>query len=266
MDIYESLNQMLVYIENHLDENIDYNVLAKFLGVNIYTMQRLFSLLCNISLAEYIRKRRLSNAGYDLAMNKVRIIDVAMKYQYDNATSFSRAFTKFHGIKPSIVKKNPKQLKNFPKIYFHQTVAEKSDIEYKIIYKEAFTIYGKGMATNNANINKDAPKFFSKIKNQYVSQYGFPDYGMVSYEDRVNSDKYEYWVLWKEKIDGFEAIHFPKTKWLSFTIFSQEAKDIQKNSDIFYEEFLPSCQFNLKDIPELEYYHDGITEFLIAIE
>lgn len=62
LNIYRSLNEITKYI----DDNIDYNVLAKFLEVNVYTMQWLFTMITGISLAEYIRKRRLSNAGFDL--------------------------------------------------------------------------------------------------------------------------------------------------------------------------------------------------------
>lgn len=58
----------------------------------------------------------------------------------------------------------------------------------------------------------------------------------------------------------------PKSKWIQIRINSQEAEDIQKSSDIFYKEFWPNAKFNFKDLPELEFYHDGITDFLIAIE
>ena len=66
MNIYEVLNNITKYIDNNLDEDINYDVFAKMMGVNTYTMQRMFSLLTNVSLAEYIRKRRLSVAGFDL--------------------------------------------------------------------------------------------------------------------------------------------------------------------------------------------------------
>lgn len=106
MNIYKVLNEITLYIDENLEYEIDYGVLAKKMGVNEYTMRRIFSLLTNITLAEYIRKRRLSNAGYDLYNGNLKVIDVAIKYGYDNATSFSRSFTAFHGIKPSQVNKN----------------------------------------------------------------------------------------------------------------------------------------------------------------
>ena len=121
MNIYKSLNEITKYIDDNLENEINYEILAKFLGVNVYTMQRLFTMIAGISLSEYIRKRRLSDAGVDLYEKKSKIIDIALKYQYDNATSFSRAFEKFHGIKPSLVNKNAK-LKNFPRIIFNEDI------------------------------------------------------------------------------------------------------------------------------------------------
>ena len=95
MNIYKSLNEITEYIDKNLEEKINYEVLAKKLGVNIYTIQRLFTMIAGISLSEYIRKRRLSSAGFDLYEGNLKIIDIAVKYQYDNATSFSRAFKKY---------------------------------------------------------------------------------------------------------------------------------------------------------------------------
>ena len=66
MNIYKCLNEITEYIDKNLEEEISYEVLAKMLGVNVYTMQRLFTMIAGISLSEYIRKRRLSSAGYDL--------------------------------------------------------------------------------------------------------------------------------------------------------------------------------------------------------
>lgn len=265
MNIYHQLNKMIEYIENNLDNKISYNELSKFLGVNEYTMQQVFNLLCNMSVSTYIRKRRLSNAGYDLYNNKVNIIDIALKYGYENATSFSRAFYKFHGVKPSCIKKGNYQLNIFPKLVFDEKNNLKEDIKYEIIELNELKLYGKGFKTTEKRIGKDAPQFFKKMKKQY-DKYGQIDYGMVLYEERFNSPNFEYWVLWNKKIDEFDTITIPKSKWLVFKIPSTEASEIQKMSRDFNLSFLPSCKFNLRKIPELEYYHDGVTDFLVAIE
>ena len=110
MNIYAELNKVIEYIENNLEEKIEYKELAKMIGVNEYTFQRIFSLISNVSISEYIRNRRLSNAGQELYLKGEKVIDIAIKYQYGNSTAFSRAFEKFHGIKPSEVRKNPETI------------------------------------------------------------------------------------------------------------------------------------------------------------
>ena len=266
MNIYKSLNEVIEYIEKHLEEDISYNDLARIVGVNEYTFLRVFDLIANISVAEYIRKRRLSNAGVELSKAPNKIIDIAIKYNYDNSTSFSRAFEKFHNIKPSEAQKHPENLKVFPILHFEEQENITENIKYSIVELDEFSIYGKGIKTNNENIHNDAPKFFEEFVKNYKDQYGFPNYGMVLYEDRENSTNYEYWVLYDKYIEEFTEHKFPKCKWIKFEIPSREAEDIQEMSTRFYEEFLPSCKYNLKELPELEHYHENTTDFLIPIE
>lgn len=259
MNIYKSLNEITEYIDKNLEEEISYEVLAKMLGVNIYTMQRLFTMIAGISLSKYIRKRRLSSAGYDLYKGNLKIIDVAIKYQYDNETSFSRAFQKFHGIKPSLVNKESK-LKNFPRIVFNEEISITTELDYEIVTLDEMDLYGVSIITNNDKISKDAPTFFRQTENKY----GEVIYGMITYDiEREKSQK--YYCLYNRKIKEFEHIKIDKSKWLRFRINSQNAKDIQETSHKFYSEFLPSVKYQLKELPELEYYHDNITDFLVAI-
>lgn len=259
MNIYKRLNEITNYIDDNLEEKISCDTLAKMLGVNVYTLQRLFSMIAGISLSEYIRKRRLSNAGYDLYKENMKVIDIALKYQYDNPTSFSRAFEKFHGIKPSLVSKDMK-LKNFPKIIFNEDINISTELDYEVVELDEFDLYGVSISTDNKRIGIDAPKFFEETKNRY----GNIIYGMITY-DMSREESKKYYCLYEERNDNFENIKIPKSKWLRFRINSQNSKDIQEISHKFYSEFLPSVKFNLRELPELEYYHDNITDFLVAI-
>ena len=263
MNIYHELNKVIDYIEDNLENDIDYEKIARILGVNVYTAKKLFSLLCNNTIAEYIRKRRLTLSFYDLTVKNEKIIDVAFKYQYDNPTSFSRAFYKFYGVKPSKAKELKKGIKTFPRIVFKEEVTDSSDLTYNIISLDEFTLYGVGIKTTNDTIKEDAPRFFSECINKFNSH---PDYGMVTYEDRYKSDRFEYWCLYKEKLTGLSKYVIPKSKWIVFIINSQEAKDIRRVSQKFYKTMFLNLQYNIRPLPELEYYHDGITEFLIPIE
>lgn len=266
MNIYKSLNEMLTYIEENLENKIEYDKLSQFIGTNEYMLQRIFSIMCNTTLADYIRKRRLSNAGVDLYNTDTKIIDIAIKYQYDSATSFSRAFEKFHGIKPSQVKTSPDGLKFFPKLIFKESEIEDNKIEYSIIDKEELTLYGTYVETDIIKIKEDAPTHFQEMNLKYFNKYGNILYGMVEYIDRFNECECRYWTLYDKKIDEFKKYVIPKSKWIVFKIDSQNPQEIQEISDMFYLNFTNDCNYKIRELPELEYYHDDITELLFPIE
>lgn len=265
MNIIKQINEITEYIDNHLEEKIDYNVLARMLGVNSYTMQRIFSLLTNVTLSDYIRKRRLSCAGYDFTTKNEKIIDVAIKYQYESATAFSRAFQTFHGVNPSKITDST-ILQNFPRIILEEVDFTPKNMEYHIIELEEKVLYGIGTPTSNETIEKDAPNFFQEMDQKYVSIYGEIPYAMISYYDDCHQKCNLYYILYDKYIPGFEKIIIPASRWLVFRIPTQLAEDIREISQQFYNDFVPSCKYNLKNIPELEYYHDDITDFLVAIE
>lgn len=268
MNIYHTLNQAIEYIEENLENEIEYKKIAQILGMNENTAQSVFFVLCDISLSEYIRKRRLSNAGSDLYNTDSTIMDIAIKYQYNNATSFSRAFEKFHGIKPSQVKKKPDGLKVYSKIVFDENVEERKSIEYSIIEMNEKILYGICKKTNNEKIGKDAPELWKTKEKKYLKKYGYFDYGMTVYENGLRERCCEYWVLYDKKIDEkeFKKVVIPKSKWIMFRINSQETSDIQDVADRFYKEFFISAKYKFSSIPELEYYHDDVVDFLVPIE
>ena len=104
MEWVERLNQSMNYIEEHLTGEIDYEQLGRIACCSTYHYQRMFTYMAGITLAEYIRRRKMSLAAVDLQRGDERIIDIAEKYGYRSPTAFNRAFQSFHGIAPSSVK------------------------------------------------------------------------------------------------------------------------------------------------------------------
>ena len=98
MDWITGMQKAIDYIEANLTEEIDYEKVAAESFSSSYHFQRVFSILCGYTLGEYIRLRRLSLAGAELANGKEKVVDIALKYGYDNPDSFAKAFQKFHGI------------------------------------------------------------------------------------------------------------------------------------------------------------------------
>ncbi len=111
MDWIKGIQRAVDYVEAHMTEPIDYEETAKQAYSSSFHFQRVFRILCGFTRGEYIRMRRLSLAGKELASSGVRVIEAALKYGYDSPESFSRAFTRFHGVSPSQAKRKGAGLK-----------------------------------------------------------------------------------------------------------------------------------------------------------
>ena len=105
MDWRTGISKAIDYIEEHITEPTDYARAAKEACSSPFNFQRVFALLCGYTLGDYVRMRRLTLAGEELLSTDAKVIDVALKYGYDSPESFSRAFTRFHGVSPSAVRK-----------------------------------------------------------------------------------------------------------------------------------------------------------------
>ena len=140
MDWLTGMQNAVNYVEEHLTDNIAYHEVAKEAACSDFYFQRIFGILCGISLGEYIRNRRLTLAGSELSASDNRVLDIALKYGYDSPESFTRAFTRFHGITPSEAKKDGSRLKSFSRISVKITLSGGSVMNYKIVEKEAFDI------------------------------------------------------------------------------------------------------------------------------
>ena len=89
---------------------------------------------------------------------------------------------------------------------------------------------------------------------------------MTVFEDRFNSYNCYFWILYNKKIEELHKYKVHKSKYLKFRIPNMNSKDIQKMTQEFYKYFILSLNIELKELPELEYYHDRITDFLVPIE
>lgn len=113
MEWLHCINKAIGYIEENLCEDISVEDVAAHVYSSYSNFARIFYLVTGVTLSEYIRNRRLSQAGYELTTTEAKVIDIALKYKYDTPESFSKAFSRFHGIAPSEVKKKGGVLEYF---------------------------------------------------------------------------------------------------------------------------------------------------------
>jgi AraC family transcriptional regulator len=142
LDFLENMNRALDYIEAHLTSEIDYQELAAAALCSASNFQRFFTYATGVSLAEYIRRRRLSAAAFELQHSDIKIVDLALKYGYESSASFSRAFQALHKATPTEARKGSKPLKSFPRMFFRFSVKGVTALDYKILEKPAFRMIG----------------------------------------------------------------------------------------------------------------------------
>ena len=140
MEWIERLNSSINYMEENMKGTIDLEEVSKIACCSTYHFQRTFTYIADITLSEYIRRRKMSLAAVDLQSGNEKVIDISLKYGYNSPTAFNRAFKSVHGISPSQAKKEGTILKVFPPISFKITIKGDSEMKYRIEKKEAFRI------------------------------------------------------------------------------------------------------------------------------
>lgn len=109
----DMVQKIIDYIENNILEMITPNNIAEHFYLSVSTLNNLFKIVCNMTIMVYIRNRRLSLAGKELLVSNIHIIDLAFKYGYETPEAFTKAFTRFHGFPPSLVRRIYPKIKVF---------------------------------------------------------------------------------------------------------------------------------------------------------
>lgn len=128
MESFKTVQKAIDFIEENIYGDLDYQLISKSVYTSSYHLQRLFSLLCNLTLGEYIRNRRLTLAGQEIVSTDEKVIDVALKFGYETHESFTRAFTRFHGITPMMARNQKCSLNSFSPISIKSMIEGKNDV------------------------------------------------------------------------------------------------------------------------------------------
>ncbi|MDR0861715.1 MAG: AraC family transcriptional regulator [Oscillospiraceae bacterium] len=142
MDLLAGLNRAMDFIEEHIGDELDLEAVAWVTTYSARHFGRVFCYLADITLSEYIRRRKMTLAAFELQGGDARVIDLAVKYGYESADSFTRAFTKLHGVTPTEARVMGATLKVYPKLSFHITIKGENEMDYRIEEKGGFELVG----------------------------------------------------------------------------------------------------------------------------
>lgn len=283
MDWIKNLNRALTYIEENLDGELDYDRIVQEAHSSKFHFMRIFNMITGKTLGEYIKERRLTLAVKDLQAGK-KVIDIALKYGYENPGAFSLAFKRFHSLSPSKVHKGGSLLTASPPLYFSITVKGEEQVKYRIEKKESMVFTGPVVKTTlvEGQNRKDIPAFWGECGNNGTFDIISPQAGPMgvvglAYDfDKENGESFTY-MLGVEgdslKDCKGETCVVPSLTW---AIFSGEGKypdSFTALLDKIYKEWFPATMYREKNGPHLEVYtsyneeeNSGSFEIWIPVE
>lgn len=269
MDYFQTIQQAIHYMEDHLLEEISYTDVAEQVYLSVFHFQRIFSLITDVTPGEYIRNRRLSMAGQEITLSNVKVIDLAYKYGYDSPESFSKAFRRFHGITPSQAKKADAPLNSFNRLVIKISTEGGTIMQYRIVEKESFQLIAKvdqfeteAVDENGKEVNKIA-QFWEESRESGVFEelmkHAETDefYGVCA---PVSKDSlyFDYGIGMvydgSEVPEGYQIWNVTPTMWAVFFCIGDTPDCIADTWERIFKEFLPGSDYEMLDDTDFELY------------
>lgn len=265
MDWIDNINAAMEYIEMHLIEDISYDRAAQIACCSTYHFQRMFSYITGVPLSEYIRRRRLTLAAFELQTGGIKVIDTAIKYGYESPEAFSRAFKKLHGIMPVSARDIGVSLKAYPKMTFSITIKGDVEMKYRITQREAFRVFGvyANISTDQETAFEQVPQFFRKCDEDLVPDEinaligRFHDNHTISalYDHSENTFKYMLCQFLPQGLlvpDKFTVLEVPASTWAVFDVPDCEIQAMWRR---IWTEWFPTSGYESAEGIQFEMYY-----------
>ena len=265
MDWIDNINAAMEYIEMHLIEDISYDRAAQIACCSTYHFQRMFSYITGVPLSEYIRRRRLTLAAFELQTGGIKVIDTAIKYGYESPEAFSRAFKKLHGIMPVSARDIGVSLKAYPRMTFSITIKGDVEMKYRITQREAFRVFGvyANISTDQETAFEQVPQFFRKCDEDLVPDEinaligRFHDNHTISalYDHSENTFKYMLCQFLPQGLlvpDKFTVLEVPASTWAVFDVPDCEIQAMWRR---IWTEWFPTSGYESAEGIQFEMYY-----------
>ena len=264
MDWVESLNETVRYIERNLLNDVDGCAAAKHAAISRLYLDKAFSILTGMTMSEYIRARRLSLAGQELTSGNTKVIDVALKYGYDTPESFTKAFSRFHGIAPSAARKPGIVLRYQNPLAIKIVMEGAAIMNYKIETMDTFTVLGVERTFNEETSFQEIPKFWGEFFQKGYQNQICPAYG-ICLDMCDGSGRFQYLIGDNCEADavvpqGLVKREIPAHTWVIFSCTGAMPNAIQQVNRQIYTEWLPgNPDYEVADGINIEMYSEGDT-------
>jgi len=267
MEWLQQLNQAIEYIEENLAGEISYGKAAKIACCSTHHFQRMFSYIAGVSLSEYIRRRRMSAAAFDLQDENAKVSEIADKYGYQSPTAFNRAFQSIHGVPPSAVWMQKPFLTTYPRLRFQISVTGEEEMKYRIETKGPIRVIGvkTSLKMDMEKNFETVPDFWQATRNsetfpqilELMSQEPKGVLGITTYHG--SEDLYHYiGVASDMPVPGnMELCEIRQQTWAIFHCVGPAKLACQNAYRRFYTEWLPVSDYVYSNGPDIEVYPAG---------
>ncbi|WP_406944317.1 GyrI-like domain-containing protein [Halobacillus sp. SY10] len=266
----QSMQKAIDFMEENLLKDISMEEIAQAAHASLFHFQRIFSLLTDMTVAEYLRRRRLTLAAQELRKGERKIIDVAYTYGYETPESFSRAFRKQHGISPREARSYRGKMTAYNRLVLQVNLKGADPMEYEVVEKEAFKVVGmkeEFSCVNGENL-KGIPQMWGKVNGDGTDQKLLKEnngsvkglLGICVDKTAEKKNHIDYWIAAARdggEVEGLEMMEVPKANWAIFGVHGAMPHAMQDTWKKIYSEWFPSSGYENAGGPELEVYHDG---------
>ena len=273
MEWLTSIRTAIEYMEEHLTDEISVQDVADRVCLSPFFLQRGFSLMTGYGIGEYIRNRRLYQAAVDLKETDDRVIDIAFRYGYETPESFTKAFSRFHGVTPSQVRDGSAG-KVFLPLTIKLSVQGGSQMAVKIAPMFPFKVIGFQKIFDNETAYAEIPRFWNEICEKYANRVYAGNAPANPYEqalvdncigeygvciDDIGGGKFRYLIAGKYTggavPEGMAVYEFPRNEWAVFNCIGPNPQTLQSVNTRIFSEWLPgNPDYELSGNATVEWY------------
>lgn len=270
MDWLSRMNDIVNYFEANLGGEIEYSEAARRMNCSVFHMQRIFIIMSGTPVSEYIRRRRLDKAAFDLVNTDMKIIDIAAKYGYNSPTAFNRAFQAMHGMPPRQAREEGARLKAYPPISFSISIKGAVEMNYRIEKMDAFRVIGPKLTTTmkDGECYKEIPEFWGEVSASGAIPVLIPlndsqPCGILgisatdTYSDDVVFNYYAAVASTQPAPEGMHEYEIPAATWAVFESVGPMPGAIQDLQKRIVTEWLPTSGYEYAKAPDIELYLEG---------
>lgn len=274
MDWLNGMNKVMCYIEENLTNQIRHESLAGIACCSVYEFSRVFSFLTGMPVSEYIRRRRLSQAVFDIRAGEEKIVDIALKYGYESQTAFARAFKELHGVAPLSARKTGVFLKNYPPMAFSLTMKGADVINFRIEKRESFQIVG----LSGYDEECENGEHLTPLWRRFMDEYDFLLWNGGGADNYYTAPFWQVGAYWYEaengrtksiigaefkgrKPEGMTIETIPAATWAVFSVTSSTGIEcVPAAYTRIMTEWFPASQYKRDEkVPNLEVFPEGDT-------